>query len=241
VFSLLTSPNSKRPIPHPTRTPQHPITTRDWASYSAQGRDEGYVRREIFRRGFSDSPEEKLARREGWEVLLGIVPWDVGGVGGTQVAIDKRREVRQAAREEKRREYASLRDAWRGQWAEAENGSEGSARREAWREEWHRIDVSGVTPVQIDELTFQVDCRRTDRNQAIFAVPEEAVNKGEEEKEAGGAGGPWDTSRTEENGMAGLNREHGGGAKLNHRPHRRAQADPDDVSYVFSGTGICPG
>jgi hypothetical protein len=145
VFSLLTSPNSKRPIPHPTRTPQHPITTRDWASYSAQGRDEGYVRREIFRRGFSDSPEEKLARREGWEVLLGIVPWDVGGVGGTQVAIDKRRAAREAAREAKRKEYESLRDAWRGQWAEAENGeSEGSARREAWREEWHRIDVSGV-------------------------------------------------------------------------------------------------
>lgn len=143
VFSLLTSPNSKRPIPHPTRTPQHPITTRDWASYSAQGRDEGYVRREIFRRGFSDSPEEKLARREGWEVLLGIVPWDVGGVGGTQAAIDKRRSARESAREAKRKEYVSLRDAWRGQWAGAETAEGESARRDAWREEWHRIDVSG--------------------------------------------------------------------------------------------------
>jgi hypothetical protein len=67
------------------------------------------------------------------------------------------------------------------------------------------------------------------------------VNKGEEEKEAGGAGGPWDTSRTEENGMAGLNREHASRAALNHRPHRRAEVDPDDVPHVLARVGICPG
>lgn len=54
----------------------------------------------------------------------------------------------------------------------------------------------------------QVDCRRTDRTQSIFAVPPDVVQKGEEEKEAGGAGTGWDgVGEAEEGGMAGLNSE----------------------------------
>ncbi len=137
VFSLLTSPNSKRPIPHPTRTPQHPITSRDWASFAAQGRDELWVRREIFKRGFSDSTEseEKATRRNGWEVLLGSVAWRVGGVGGGETGKDRRRKARIEAREAKREVYARLKAKWRAEADTSEN-------MEQLKEEWHRIDVS---------------------------------------------------------------------------------------------------
>ncbi|WVQ95362.1 hypothetical protein IAU59_002459 [Kwoniella sp. CBS 9459] len=190
VFSVLPKSYSKRPIPNPTRTPQHPITARDWESFAAQGRDEAYVRREIFRRGFSDStePEDKQARREGWEVLLGIVPWAVGGVGGGESGKEKRKSTREDARRAKRQVYAGIKAKWR-------NEAERSGGRDDWKEEWHRIDV---------------DCRRTDRNQPIYSVPPEAAMKGEHEKEGGGAGTAgiihWDgAGEEEEGGMAKLN------------------------------------
>lgn len=138
VFSLLNSPNSKRAVPKPTRSPQNPITSRDWQSFAAQGRDEYYVRREIFRRGFSDSsePEEMQTRREGWEVLLGILSWDEGGVGGGVAGRERRQKRREEARREKREEYQRLKSSWRDQ--------AGLQEREEWKEEWHRIDVSPI-------------------------------------------------------------------------------------------------
>ena len=141
VFSFLSSPNSKRPIPKPTRDPKHPINSVDWASFAAQGQDELFVRKEIFRRGFSDSPEpeEKKTRREGWEVLLGIVPWFVGGLGGTQAALEARAKAREAHREKKRKEYERLKSAW------AENAE--AKERQEYKEEWHRIDVSSSFPL----------------------------------------------------------------------------------------------
>ncbi|WVF67871.1 hypothetical protein IAT40_002632 [Kwoniella sp. CBS 6097] len=190
VFSVLPKSYSKRPVPNPTRTPQHPITARDWDSFAAQGRDEAYVRREIFRRGFSDStePEDKQARREGWEVLLGIVPWSIGGVGGGETGKEKRKNTREDARRAKRQVYAGIKAKWR-------NEAERNGGRDDWREEWHRIDV---------------DCRRTDRNQKIYSVPLEAAKRGEHEKEGGGAGAGgdirWDgAGEEEEGGMAKLN------------------------------------
>ncbi|OCF35927.1 rab GTPase activator [Kwoniella heveanensis BCC8398] len=190
VFSILPKSYSKRPIPNPTRTPQHPITARDWESFAAQGRDEAYVRREIFRRGFTDTPEpeDKQARREGWEVLLGVVPWSVGGVGGGESGKEKRRTTREDARRAKRQVYAGIKAKWR-------NEAERNGGRDDWKEEWHRIDV---------------DCRRTDRNQPIYSVPPEAARKGEHEKEGGGAGTSgdihWDgKGEEEEGGMAKLN------------------------------------
>ncbi|WVR08757.1 hypothetical protein IAU60_005815 [Kwoniella sp. DSM 27419] len=188
VFSVLPRSYSKRPVPNPTRTPQHPLMAKDWDSLAAQGRDEAYVRGEIFRRGFSDSsePAERRARREGWEVLLGIVPWAVGGVGGGEAGKEKRRNTRMEARKAKRQVYAGIKAKWR-------NEAERTGGREDWKEEWHRIDV---------------DCRRTDRNQPLFAVPTEAARKGEHEKEGGGAGAEmrWDgRGEEEEGGMAALN------------------------------------
>lgn len=117
VFSLLTSPNSKRPVPHPTRDPQHPITNQNWESLSTK--DEAFIRREIFRRGFSDSADQAQARREGWELLLGIVPWGETRKGELRLA--------------KRQQYLKLKDAWRTQLNETQ--------QEDWKEEWHRIDV----------------------------------------------------------------------------------------------------
>lgn len=136
VFSLLTSPNSKRPIPHPTRTPHTPITARDWDSFAAQGRDELYVRREIFQRGFSDStePEEMRARRAGWEVLLGVVPWSVGGLRGDQAGRTARAQGREDLRQERRQDYQKMRRAWKEQLNLGHH-------QDDWKEEWHRIDV----------------------------------------------------------------------------------------------------
>jgi hypothetical protein len=175
VFSLLTSPNSKRPIPHPTREPHHAITAKDWESFAVEGRDELFVRREIFRRGFTDSPEpdQKQARREGWEVLLGIVPWAT-----------ESNEEKAKLRQTKRDEYYRLKKGWKSQL-------NAGMHQEDWKEEWHRIDV---------------DCRRTDRTQPLYTIPPETV-RGQEEKEAGGAGAGWDgIGEEEEGGMAGLNR-----------------------------------
>ena len=137
VFSLLTSPNSTRPTPHPNRIPQHPITSRDWYSFAAQGRDELWVRREIFKFGFSNSsePEEQSTRREGWEVLLGSIPWRVGGVGAGATGKEKRRSIRNEVRETLREEYAWLQSKWRVD-------AESSASKEEIKEEWHRIDAS---------------------------------------------------------------------------------------------------
>ncbi|ORY28020.1 rab-GTPase-TBC domain-containing protein [Naematelia encephala] len=181
VFSLLTAPGSKRPTPKPTRTPELPITRRDWDSLAAQGRDELFIRREIFKRGFTDSPEpdQQEARREGWAVLLGIVPWGVGGVGGGEIGKKKRFEEREKLREEKRAEYERLKGKWKN------DGDE--SRQEEWKEEWHRIDV---------------DCRRTDRTQSIFAIPTTLGRDGEKEA----AADKWDgKTEAEEGGAAPLN------------------------------------
>ena len=136
VFSILTAPGSKKAVPVPTRTPSSPITSRDWESFAAQGRDEQFVRREIFRRGFSNSTEdaEKRTRREGWEVLLGIIPWSNGGLGGGEDGRQKRQAVRAELRQSKRAEYERLKGAWRD--------DEELKQAESWKEEWHRIDVS---------------------------------------------------------------------------------------------------
>ncbi|OXC64970.1 hypothetical protein AYX13_05796, partial [Cryptococcus neoformans] len=133
VFSLLPSKAySKRPVPSPTRTPQDPITLPEWEKWAEEGKDELFVRQQIFRRGFSDVERDKLARREGWEVLLGVVPWSVGGFGpGEQV--EKRKREREEVRQGRRRVYKGLKSQWRAEFAD---GSE----REAWKEEWHRID-----------------------------------------------------------------------------------------------------
>ena len=138
IFSLLPAPNSSRPLPTPTRTPNQPITSRDWESYAAQGRDDYYVRREIFRRGFSNSsePDARQTRREGWEVLLRIIPWSCGGVGGGETGKEKRSQARQAIRDAKRAEYDMLKSKWQDH-SEVRN-------TESWKEEWHRIDVSRI-------------------------------------------------------------------------------------------------
>ncbi|WRT70882.1 uncharacterized protein IL334_007881 [Kwoniella shivajii] len=195
VFSMLPKSYSKRPIPNPTRTPQHPITSRDWESFAAQGRDELYVRREIFKRGFTDSTEseEKKARREGWEVLLGIIPWSIGGLGGGELGKEKRKNQREEARKAKRQVYQGLKSKWK-----VEVNLSGG--RDDWREEWHRIDV---------------DCRRTDRNQSIYAVPSDAAKNGNHEKEGGGAATSLRRGSIADDGQG--DEEEGGVAALN--PH----------------------
>ncbi|WOO81958.1 GTPase-activating protein GYP7 [Vanrija pseudolonga] len=186
IFSVI--PHASRgPAPKTTRTPNHPITAADWAEFIEEGRDELFVRREIFRRGFTDSPEpeQQATRREGWEVLLGVVPWDVGGITTGPGARDHREAARETLLQDKRIEYVTLLSGWR----EKTNSGEAP---EAWREEWHRIDV---------------DCRRTDRQQPLYSVTPEVAQAGNEEKEGGGAGSDiWgEHDKEEEGGHASLN------------------------------------
>lgn len=176
VFSLLASPNSKRAVPRPTRTPQHPITVSDWDQFASEGRDELWVRREIFRRGFSDADEDGRARREGWEVLLSIIPWDIG-VGKTRTA------TRNARREEKRVEYARLKSRWMG--------FTGSA-KEMLKEEWHRIDVDA----RRTDRTLPIF--------AVPEAVKNSGN--EEKEAGGVGGGWDGAGEEEEGGMAPLNR-----------------------------------
>ncbi|AAW46850.2 Rab GTPase activator, putative [Cryptococcus deneoformans JEC21] len=186
VFSLLPSKAySKRPVPSPTRTPQDPITFPEWEKWAKEGKDELFVRQQIFRRGFSDMEGDKLARREGWEVLLGVVPWSVGGFGPGEQAVEKRKREREEMRQGRRRVYEGLKSKWRAEFGDGSGN-------ETWKEEWHRIDV---------------DCRRTDRNQPIYAVPTTPTVPralGEEENGRKSEKGEWEDDE-EEGGMASLN------------------------------------
>ena len=135
IFSILSSPNSKRPVPIPTRRPHNPITVEEWDTFAAEGRDELWVRREIFKRGFTDSEDEKQkrARREGWEMLLGIVLWSFGGPGDDEGAQTHRRRLKEAKRSANREKYEKLLSTWQKETQEQET--------DEWKEEWHRIDV----------------------------------------------------------------------------------------------------
>lgn len=114
------------------------------------------MRQQIFRRGFSDAESDKLARREGWEVLLGVVPWSVGGLGFAsghdqqqqqqQGNMEKRRKEREEVRQGRRQVYEALKNKWRTEFREGGRAGDGAG-REAWKEEWHRIDVRPLSIV----------------------------------------------------------------------------------------------
>lgn len=76
---------------------------------------------------------------------------------------------------------------------------------------WHQ---SCLIPLPLDDRrlfetlpfsSIKVDCRRTDRNQELFAVPDEYA--GDEEKEAGGAGSNGGLGESEPGSQTALNRE----------------------------------
>ncbi|GMK56206.1 hypothetical protein CspeluHIS016_0300460 [Cutaneotrichosporon spelunceum] len=182
VFSVLPG---NRKMPKPTREPERPITAEEWDDFIATGKDELFVRQRIFRRGFSDMPNDQGARRRGWEVLLGVVPWSVEDGPSGLDRLSQRAERRDEVLRRKREEYEQLHKGWR------EKTKTGEA-EDNWKEEWHRIDV---------------DCRRTDRNQPLYAVMPEVVAAGDEEKEGGGAGEDiWSGhDKEEEGGHAPLN------------------------------------
>ncbi|BEI80939.1 hypothetical protein CcaverHIS002_0200990 [Cutaneotrichosporon cavernicola] len=182
VFSVLPG---NRKMPKPTRHPERPITAEEWDDFIATGKDELFVRQQIFRRGFSDMPNDQGARRRGWEVLLGVVPWSVEEGPSGLDRLSQRAERRDEIVRAKREEYERLHQGWR------EKTKSGEA-EDNWKEEWHRIDV---------------DCRRTDRTQPLYAVMPDIVADGNEEKEGGGAGADiWSRDdKEEEGGYAPLN------------------------------------
>jgi hypothetical protein len=139
VFSLLPG---NRKMPKPTRHPEHPITAEDWDDFIATGKDELLVRQEIFRRGFSDLPNDQGARRRGWEVLLGVVPWSVEEGPSGLDRLSQRAERRDKVLRGRREEYERLHQGWR------EKTKNGEA-EDSWKEEWHRIDVSSMNSKEL--------------------------------------------------------------------------------------------
>ncbi|TYJ57288.1 hypothetical protein B9479_002021 [Cryptococcus floricola] len=186
VFSLLPKSYAKRPVPSSTRHPQNPISLQDWVTFEVEGKDELFVRQQIFRRGFSTLPVDGQALREGWEVLLSIVPWHIGGADTSSDGLGKRCQERNEVRDGKRQVYEGLKRKWKVD-ADEGRGDEG------WKEEWHRIDV---------------DCRRTDRNQPIYAVPSDLAKANAHEKEG--------STQVHEYGDGNDEDEEGGMAPLNH-------------------------
>ncbi|GHJ87450.1 hypothetical protein NliqN6_3852 [Naganishia liquefaciens] len=179
IFEVVRSArgDSSAPPPSTTRTPGNPVRLEQVKEWHERGLDESYLRGEIFRRGVDETDD---TRKVVWEVLLGVIPWKVGLGRPWQEA----EAERAAVRADKRHKYEELKKQWledskvhvNKAGDDKEGGSEGTAGgvtafTDKQREEWHRIDV---------------DCRRTDRNQPMFAVPEQL--QGQEEKEGGGAG-----------------------------------------------------
>ncbi|KAJ9098700.1 hypothetical protein QFC21_004348 [Naganishia friedmannii] len=178
IFEVVRSArgDASAPPPSTTRTHGNPVTRAELIEWHGKGLDESYLRGEVFRRGLDETDD---TRKLVWEVLLGVIPWSVGlGNPGSEAETE-----RAALRSEKKQKYEELKRQWQddtsvhvqrdGDDHEAASGSgaHGAAFTDKQREEWHRIDV---------------DCRRTDRNQPMFAVPDNLA--GQEEKEGGGAG-----------------------------------------------------
>jgi hypothetical protein len=205
IFELVRNNRSDGQVPNTTRTPGNPVTLEEVLEWHANGFDESHLRKETFRRGV----EAGEARQLVWEVLLGVIDWKLGLGQETKEAQAKWNTLR----DQQSVEYYDLQNKW-------QNSSHQGDDKE--REEWHRIDVSSVQSIsdflfkfsRCDDLPYnlnneskQVDCRRTDRNQPMFAIPD--ALKGEEEKEGGGAARSSGSIplHVEEGSQTALNRE----------------------------------
>lgn len=125
VFELIRSVKAGGEPPVTTRVTGNPVKMDEIWEWHSKGFEETVFRKEIFRRGAAAGE----ARRWAWEVMLGVIGWDIGlGVESSRAA-----ELRQAVRDQKKSEYERLKGKWRGS---SEQGMERD------KEEWHRIDVS---------------------------------------------------------------------------------------------------
>jgi len=184
VFEIIRATRSGAQLPTTTRRPEQPITEEDFLEWHEKGLNEYHLRREGFRRGCSGDGK---VRQWVWEVYLGVVGWEVGLGKDRQTAT----VLREQARADLGKQYQHLKDQWRG--AASSSSPPSAETLSKAKEEWHRIDSFHRLPCD-DRAAItallgtptQVDCRRTDRNQPLFAVPEEFA--GDEEKEGGGAG-----------------------------------------------------
>lgn len=132
VFELIRSFKAGGEPPVTTRITGSAVTMDEIWEWHAKGFDEGFLRKEAFRRGIAAGE----ARRCAWEVLLGVIGWDIGLGSGKERAS----ELRQAVRDQKRVEYERLRAKWR------DSNVDGI---EKDKEEWHRIDVSPREPPRV--------------------------------------------------------------------------------------------
>ncbi|KXN82062.1 GTPase-activating protein GYP7 [Leucoagaricus sp. SymC.cos] len=136
IFELLHT-TANLPTPKSSRSPEKPITEKEWARwFNQEGKPVIRVeefKREVFRRGLSGKNE---LRKKVWPFLLGVFDWESSAL------------EREKVWEKKRKQYQEAKDIWYGVPEVFD--------RQDIIEERHRIDV---------------DCRRTDRAQPLFATP----------------------------------------------------------------------
>ncbi|XP_006458178.1 hypothetical protein AGABI2DRAFT_183265 [Agaricus bisporus var. bisporus H97] len=136
IFELLHT-TANLPTPKSSRSPESPVTEREWAAwFDAQGRPVVCVeefKREIFRRGISGG---KDLRKKVWPFLLGVFNWN-------STAAERATFWR-----EQRQQYQKIKSEW-----------------------WEVPDVFDRQDVIEERHRIDVDCRRTDRNQPLFAIP----------------------------------------------------------------------
>ncbi|OJT11154.1 GTPase-activating protein gyp7 [Trametes pubescens] len=161
IFELLQS-TTNLPRPKSSRDPLHPVTRDIWSSwFDSEGvpkiRKEE-MRREVFQRGVTSD-----IRKDVWPFVLGVHGWDGDAAQRTRDWETKRYEATNLFPSDAlipcySEQYRALKDEW---W-----GVPDVFERQDIIEERHRIDV---------------DCRRTDRTQPLFAQttpsPEDAENE----------------------------------------------------------------
>ncbi|KAJ9109707.1 hypothetical protein QFC19_001937 [Naganishia cerealis] len=149
IFEMVRSArgDASAPPPSTTRTPGNPVTRAQVIEWHGKGLDESYLRGEVFRHGLSETDD---TRKLVWEVLLGVIPWQVG-LGKPWSEAETERAV---LRRDKKQKYDELKSQWQNdssvhitregddQEAASGSGTQNTAFTDKQREEWHRIDVS---------------------------------------------------------------------------------------------------
>ncbi|KAF5358185.1 hypothetical protein D9756_001622 [Leucocoprinus leucothites] len=148
IFELLHT-TSNLPTPKSSRSPEKPVTEKEWAKwFDREGKPTIRIeefKREVFRRGIS---EKNGLRKKVWPFLLGVFEWESSAI------------EREKIWQRKRQQYQEVKDTWYGVPEVFD--------RQDTIEERHRIDV---------------DCRRTDRAQPLFATPAGTPGESDEKKE----------------------------------------------------------
>lgn len=168
IFELLHS-TANLPTPKTTRDHSRPVDEKLWASWFAEdGRPTvtfGVMTREIFRRGINS---KGVLRQKVWPYLLGVYEWDVTT------------DERETSWQEKKYTFFNFSDpclrlvrshyqAIKDEWCGVPDVFDSQKVLEVRVMTYMRLSI--VTNFRQERHRIDVDCRRTDRNQPLFAAP----------------------------------------------------------------------